>query len=71
MVGLGTDQRLSLAQNPILLAGQIAILPGGGVGVIPVDPKGVVPKSTTFRRRFSSCGKSAAASALGETRKER
>ena len=26
MVGLGTDQRLSLAQNPILLTGQIAIL---------------------------------------------
>ena len=26
VVGLGTDHRLSLAQNPILLAGQIAIL---------------------------------------------
>ena len=26
MVGLDTDHRLSLAQNPILLAGQIAIL---------------------------------------------
>ena len=26
MVGLGTDHRLSLAQNPILLTGQIAIL---------------------------------------------
>ena len=46
------------------------VLPGGGVGVIPVDPKGVVPKSTTFRRRFSGRGTSAAASALGETRKE-
>ena len=26
MVGLGTNHRLSLAQNPVLLAGQIAIL---------------------------------------------
>ena len=26
VVGLGTDHRLSLAQNPVLLAGQIAIL---------------------------------------------
>ena len=26
MVGLGTDHRLSLAQNPILLAGQVVIL---------------------------------------------
>ena len=47
------------------------VLPGGGVGVIPVDPKGVVPKSTTFRRRFSSCGKSAAASSPGEKKGKR
>ena len=26
VVGLGTDHRLSLAQNPLLLAGQIAML---------------------------------------------
>ena len=26
MVGLGTNHRLSLAQNPVLLAGQIAII---------------------------------------------
>ena len=47
------------------------VLPGGGVGVIPVDPKGVVPKSTTFRRRSSGRGKSAAAPSPGEKKGNR
>ena len=41
------------------------------MGVIPVDPKGVVPKSTTFRRRFSGRGTSAAASSPGEKKGNR
>ena len=71
----------------VLPTGPQGVLPGGGVGVVPVhplrvlprgvaevlpsDPKVVVPKSTTFRRRFSSCGKSAAASAPGEKKGKR
>ena len=47
------------------------VLPGGVAEVLPSDPKGVVPKSTTFRRRSSGRGTSAAAASPGEKKGKR
>ena len=41
VVGLGTNHRLSLAQNPVLLAGQIAILSPPATAMYPDFASGV------------------------------